>query len=229
MGESSKFQKSWTFEIQILKLAVCPQSVNNFKFKWSFWKVSLKILNSGIILKTFTHEEKESIIRVRWDRKVCPSWSSFVSTRQASWCQNGDPLDNFFYPILTLTMYSYIPIQYCWNQLIVTLLSLLTDTYSKTCVKQPLSKIPKIGFQDQLSLNAGQSIAECSKGSILQYFRPSLSYHLSLRSLFYLFLSGRFTQVLLYIIATNKIKRSLSNCVKYLLQQNETKPCKVKG
>ena len=28
--------------------------------------------------------------------------------------------------------------------------------YSKTCVKRPLSKIPKIGFQDQLSLNADQ-------------------------------------------------------------------------
>ena len=32
----------------------------------------------------------------------------------------------------------------------------------------------------------------------MQYFRPSLSYHLSLRSLFSLILSGRFTQVLLY-------------------------------
>ena len=30
------------------------------------------------------------------------------------------------------------------------------------------------------------------KGSILQYFRPLLSYHLSLRSLFCLFLSGHF-------------------------------------
>ena len=39
-----------------------------------------------------------------------------------------------------------------------------------------------------------------TKGSILQYFRPSLRYHLSLRSLFCLFLSGRFTQVLLYRI-----------------------------
>ena len=29
--------------------------------------------------------------------------------------------------------------------------------YSKTCVKQPLSKRPKIGFQDQLSLNAVQA------------------------------------------------------------------------
>ena len=28
--------------------------------------------------------------------------------------------------------------------------------YSKTCVKWPLSKRLKIGFQDQLSLNAGQ-------------------------------------------------------------------------
>ena len=42
-------------------------------------------------------------------------------------------------------------------------------------------------------------IAECSKdGNILQYFRPSLSYHLSLRSLFCIFWSGRFKQVLLY-------------------------------
>ena len=39
--------------------------------------------------------------------------------------------------------------------------------------------------------------------SILQYFRPSLSYHLSFRPLFCLFclfLSGRFTQVLLYML-----------------------------
>ena len=37
-----------------------------------------------------------------------------------------------------------------------------------------------------LSLRVMQvkSIAECSNESILQYFRPSLSYHLSLRSLF---------------------------------------------
>ena len=69
-------------------------------------------------------------------------------------------------------------------------------TYSKTCVKGQLPKGQKIGFQDQLSLTAGQKIAECSKGSILQYFQPSLSYHLSLRSLLCLFSSGRFTQVL---------------------------------
>ena len=53
MGESSKFQKSWTFEIQILKLAVCLQSVYNFKFKWSIVqrgteKKSEKLLKSWI-------------------------------------------------------------------------------------------------------------------------------------------------------------------------------------
>ena len=36
--------------------------------------------------------------------------------------------------------------------------------------------------------------------SILQYFRPSLSYHMSLRPLFCLFLIDRFTQVLLYYV-----------------------------
>ena len=37
-----------------------------------------------------------------------------------------------------------------------------------------------------------KSIAECSKGSILQYFRPSLIHYSSLRSLFCLFFSGLF-------------------------------------
>ena len=45
-----------------------------------------------------------------------------------------------------------------------------------------------------------KSIAECSKGSILQYFRPSLSYHFPLRPLFCLFLSDRLRQGLLYIM-----------------------------
>ena len=43
-----------------------------------------------------------------------------------------------------------------------------------------------------------KSIAECSNGSILQSFWPSLSYHLLLRSLFCLFLSGCLRNILLY-------------------------------
>ena len=30
-----KFPKSWTFEISILKHAVCPLNIHNFKIKWS--------------------------------------------------------------------------------------------------------------------------------------------------------------------------------------------------
>ena len=57
-----------------------------------------------------------------------------------------------------------------------------------------------------------KSIAESSKGSILQYFRPALSYYLSLRSLFCLFLSGRLRQNLLYAIAEDNpvLRRSLA-------------------
>ena len=39
----------------------------------------------------------------------------------------------------------------------IELSHVLLITYSKTCVKRPLWKRPKIGFQHQLSLNAGQT------------------------------------------------------------------------
>ena len=68
------------------------------------------------------------------------------------------------------------------------------QVYSKTCLKWPLKRRPKMVFKANYRLMHVKSIA----GSILQYFRPSLSYHLSLISLFCLFLSGRLRQVLLY-------------------------------
>ena len=39
-----------------------------------------------------------------------------------------------------------------------------TCIYSKTCVKQPHSNRPKIGFQDQLLLNAGQKYCRILQG-----------------------------------------------------------------
>ena len=57
---------------------------------------------------------------------------------------------------------------------------------------------PKLFFKTDYRLMQVKSIAECSKGSILQYFQPSLSYHLSFRSLFCLFMSDRLRQVLPY-------------------------------
>ena len=72
--------------------------------------------------------------------------------------------------------------------------------YSKTCLKRPLKRKTKIVFQDQLSINAGQKYCRMLQESILQYFWPPLSYHLSLRPLFCLFLSGCLRQVLLYFM-----------------------------
>ena len=72
--------------------------------------------------------------------------------------------------------------------------------YSKTCLKDRSQKAKKMVFKTNYRLMQVKSIAECSKGSILQYFRPSLSYHLSLRSSLCLFLSGHLRQVLLFII-----------------------------
>ena len=67
-------------------------------------------------------------------------------------------------------------------------------TFTVTCtVKRPPSKDRKLVSETKCRLMQAKSIAEYSKGSILQYFRPSLIYHLSLSFLFCLFLSGRFT------------------------------------
>ena len=74
---------------------------------------------------------------------------------------------------------------------------------------------PKFVFKTNNCLMQVKSIAECSKGSILQFFRPSLSYHLPLRPLFCLYLSGSLT---LYVpIATKVVCFSrLLKCLKSL-------------
>ena len=61
-----------------------------------------------------------------------------------------------------------------------------------------LKKKKKLVVKTNYRLLQVKSIAECSNWSSLQYFRPSFTYYLSLRSLFCLFLSGRFRQVLPY-------------------------------
>ena len=71
-------------------------------------------------------------------------------------------------------------------------------TYSNTCVKQQLSKRPKIGFQDQLSLNAGQ-----------KYCRMLQGLPFVIKIFVLLFLSGRFTPVLLYLAKKMKEKKSI--------------------
>ena len=116
---------------------------------------------------------------------------------------------------------------YTTSNLFITVLNLFMkfcmfisySLYSQTRVKWQHSKRPKIGFQDQLLLNAGQK--HC-RMLILQYFRPSLSYYLSLTSLFCLFLSARFTQVLLYGKAREGNCHRTVLCIPYLLKYSDT-------
>ena len=60
-------------------------------------------------------------------------------------------------------------------------------------------RTPKLVFNTNYRLMQVKSIAECSKGSILQYFQPSLSCTYPLRPFFYILLSGSLRQVLLYM------------------------------
>ena len=59
----------------------------------------------------------------------------------------------------------------CWT---------FSEMYSKTCVKRPLSKRPKIGLQHQLSLNAGKKycrmlqVKSISHSAILSTFKLSI-------------------------------------------------------
>ena len=82
------------------------------------------------------------------------------------------------------------------------------DYHQCNTVKPVLSdhsrRRPKLFFKSDHRWMQIKSIAECSNGSILQYFWPSLSYHLPLRHLFCLFLSGRLRPVLLYMTMYQK-------------------------
>ena len=68
--------------------------------------------------------------------------------------------------------------------------------YSKTCVKQTLSKRPKIGFQDQLLLNAGQKNCRMPQGEysaiLLTFIRLPFVIKIFVLSTI---LSGCFTQI----------------------------------
>ena len=54
--------------------------------------------------------------------------------------------------LLTFTL----PINFVLKCHLFFFMSECTSDYSKTCVKRPLSKRPKIGFQDQYLLDAGK-------------------------------------------------------------------------
>ena len=74
--------------------------------------------------------------------------------------------------------------------------------YSKTCVKRPLCKRPKIGFQDQLSPNAGQKYCRMLQGEHSAILSTFIRLPFVIKIFVCLILSDHFTQVLLYLFLT---------------------------
>ena len=70
---------------------------------------------------------------------------------------------------------------------------------SKTCVKQPLSKRSKFDFQDQLLLNACQKHCRVLQGEHSAILLAFIKLPFVIKIFVLSFLSGRFTQVLLYM------------------------------
>ena len=65
-----------------------------------------------------------------------------------------------------------------------------------------------------------KSIADCSKGSILQYFLPEIKHHFPLQPLFCLLLSGHLRQVLLYSIGLKRFLE-VTFMMTYIANQNK--------
>ena len=70
---------------------------------------------------------------------------------------------------------------------------------SKTCLKWPLKKKTKIGFQDRLSVNAGPKYFRMLEHSAILSTFIKLPFVIKTFVFFFLFLIGRFRQVLLYL------------------------------
>ena len=70
--------------------------------------------------------------------------------------------------------------------------------YSKTCVKQPLSKRPNIGFQDQLSLNAGQKYCKMLQREHSAILLTFIKLPFVIKTFVFSISGGHFTQVELY-------------------------------
>ena len=83
--------------------------------------------------------------------------------------------------------------------------------YSKTCVKWPLSKRPKFGFQDKLSLNAGQKY-----WSILQDFRPIIKLPFVIKIfLFSIILSGHLLYIYLVRMSTIEFEENKNTYIPF--------------
>ena len=92
--------------------------------------------------------------------------------------------------------------------------------YSKTCVKWSLSKRPKIGFQDQLSLNAGQKYCRMLQREHSAIFSTFIKLPFVIKIFILSFFEGLFYTgftVWLEIIIPTIHPTNVTFCIHYLL------------
>ena len=77
--------------------------------------------------------------------------------------------------------------------------------YSKTCAKRPLSKRPKIVFQDQLSLNAGQKYCGMLQGEHSAILSTFIKLPFVIKIYVLSTFEWPFTQVILYAYTVKKL------------------------
>ena len=75
--------------------------------------------------------------------------------------------------------------------------------YSKTCLKRSLSKRPKFGFQDQLSLNAGQKYCRMLQGEHSALLSTCIKLPFAIKTFVLSLFEWPLRQVLLYCKSRN--------------------------
>ena len=114
--------------------------------------------------------------RSLWKRAVSPEPSLLPNSKE----RRRHLLRPRFMPLPLLVSCTYM-FEECHYAYATQMLEFIN--YNKTCVKRPLSKRQK-WLPRPINVNAAQNYCRLLR-IILQYFRPSFSYQLSLRSLFY--------------------------------------------
>ena len=126
------------------------------------WCIS--ILSRFLSALAVLAEQPELIKKIILTQEFCPE-----GVYQVRLCKDGNwqiiLIDDVF-PCNShgQLIFSQVKHEVAWSGTVVDRHRLKVRLYGKTCVKRPLSKRPKIGFQDQLSLNAGQKYCRMLQG-----------------------------------------------------------------
>ena len=86
-------------------------------------------------------------------------------------------------------------------------MSAYTACTVKPDVKRPLSKSPKIGFQSQLSLNAGQKCCRMLQGEHSAISLTFIKLSFVIKIVVLSILSDRFTEVLLFHVVLRELRQ----------------------